>query len=120
MLLRNLKNSFILILTFIFLGCCPVISNTVSAVDAVSKVEVVQNKSLLPGQKEKKHVLNKFFVTMLWVCGSCFVIFSGLLLYKRFKDKRWEEHLSPEPDISQNLNSPDTLDEAAEFVIKKF
>ena len=101
--------------------CCPVV---LAAVDNESAVAVPKTTasaaSLVPNNAEKKQVFNKFLVSMLWVFGSCFLIIVCLLLYRKIASKSNDNVIMIEPDILQNLNSPDTVEEAAEFVIKKF
>lgn len=73
-------------------------------------------------EKEKKNeagsVLKKFFISMCWVGGSCLVIFLILLAYKRLKTAKLVN--SAEIDITKNLNSPETIEEATKFFIEKF
>ena len=78
----------------------------------------VQNKISQTKRHEIKILLKKFGVSMSWVAGSCVVIFLMLLSYKRLKNS--QQKIVINQDISKNLNSPETLDEATKFFIEKF
>lgn len=73
----------------------------------------------LPAKDESKNIFGKFLITMLWVAGSCGVIYLLLILYKRHKDGTSKANEDP-PDMELNLSSPQNVDEAIDFVIKKF
>lgn len=121
MLLKKLKNNLICIFTLGLLLCCQVVWAVGEVNSQVTLPKTATSaSSLVPNNAEKKQVFNKFLVSMLWVFGSCFLIIACLLLYKKIASKNNDEVVMIEPDISQNLTSPDTVDEAAEFVIKKF
>lgn len=121
MLLKKLKSSFLYLMVLSFLSTPALVGSSFNDAGSVFAADAQpKTSSLMPNKKEKKHVLNKFMLSMMWVCGSCVVILGSLLLYKRFKTGREDEKTGNEPDISQNLISPVTIDEAAEFVIKKF
>lgn len=73
-------------------------------------------------EKEKKdeagNVLKKFLISMCWVGGSCLAIFLILLAYKKLKSAKLVS--TAERDISKNLNSPETIEDATKFFIEKF
>lgn len=81
-----------------------------------------QNKTLV-GQQQKpsegKIVLGKFFTTMLWVVGSCAILFLILLLFRK---RIGGMNMSVQRPMSkeQDLNSPSTVDEAVKLFIEKF
>lgn len=79
-----------------------------------------QTTSLVPKtQKKKENILNKFFITMLWVTGSCGLIYGALYFYRKIKNPLSEAGFT-EKDIALDLHSPDTIEESVDFVIKKF
>lgn len=69
-------------------------------------------------KSEGKKVFTKFLISMFWVAGSCIAIFLILLAYKKLKGTKLGQ--TKHIDISKNLNSPDTVDEAIKFFIEKF
>lgn len=67
---------------------------------------------------ELKHVLKKFLVAMALVGGSCLVLYFILSTYKRLKTAQQDEPVNI--DVSKNLTTPDTIDEATRLFIEKF
>lgn len=80
--------------------------------------DVLKPKTNVEKKTEAKNVFGKFLTSMLWVGGSCFVIFFLLFAYKRLKNAPVINPLQTE--IEKNLNTPDTVEEATKFVIEKF
>ena len=82
-----------------------------------------QNKTPVVGQHQKpsegKIVLGKFFTAMLWVVGSCAILFLILLLFRK---RIGGMNMSVQRPMSkeQDLNSPSTVDEAVKLFIEKF
>lgn len=86
--------------------------------DVQNQNDVLKPKTKVEKKTEAKSVFAKFLTTMLWVGGSCIVIFVLLLAYKRLRNA---PIVNPnQPDIEKNLNTPDTVEEATKFVIEKF
>lgn len=98
----------------------PADENTVSTEPTVTEqVQAdVDNSVKIPPKSEIKHVLGKFFKTMLLVIGSCIAIFILLLGYKKLKAPK--NITQSDIDIHKNLNSPETIEEATKFFIEKF
>ena len=69
-------------------------------------------------KSEIKHVIKKFAVSMSWVFLSIIVILAVLLVYKKLGNTR--NIKTNKEDISKNLNSPETVEEATRFFIEKF
>ncbi len=115
-----MKNRFKL---FILLTALAILFSTFNIAFAQKTLPEQQNKTnagtLLPSKEENKNVLGKFFVTMLWVLGSCGVIYVLLVAYKRGKEGS-NATAQTNPDMSLNLDSPQNADDAIELVIKKF
>ena len=95
----------------------PVSSTDGASADKQTKPAITK-KSDEKQKSEASHVLSKFLVSMLWVAGSCVAIFLLLLAYKRFKTGAVKKIVAV--DISKNLNSPDTVEEATKLFIEKF
>lgn len=89
--------------------------------EPVNSQTTVQNTKNSADQKpgEAKIVLGKFFITMLWVVGSCAVLFVILLLYKK---RMGGMNMSVQRPVTkeQDLTSPSTVDEAVRLFIEKF
>lgn len=115
-----MKNRFKL---FILMTALAILLSPFDTAFAQKTVPVQPKKAnagtLLPSKEENKNVLGRFFVTMLWVLGSCGVIYLLLLAYKRGKEGG-NTAAETNQDMSLNLDSPQNADEAIEFVIKKF
>lgn len=112
----NIKNKIITIFISIFLAL-GVFAPQCSFANPLSKpVSVLHN--LVPQKAETGIVLKKFLKSMLLVASSCAVIFLILLAYKRAKSQK--KHKREDTDISKNLNSPETVEEATKFFIEKF
>lgn len=73
----------------------------------------------LPRDSEGKIVLGKFFTTMLWVVGSCAVLFVILLIYKK-RTAGMSMSVQRPMTKEQDLTSPSTVDEAVRLFIEKF
>ena len=56
---------------------------------------------------------------MGWVAGSCVVIYLLLLAYKRRTAAKYAPNEQIQ-DMSLNLDTPQSIDDAVDFVIKKF
>ena len=69
-------------------------------------------------KSEIKKVLKRFAKSMVLVAGSCVCIWGILLAYKRFGNKH-DSDLNNK-NLANDLNSPDTTDEAVKLVIEKF
>lgn len=116
---RKLLSIFVLtVMALSFLmPCC----FATTAKDEKTKTPVVQSELKSKNKKEKsesQNVLVKFFITMLWVAGSCGAIFLALLAYKKLSGASFVDPKHRE--IAKNLNSPETIDDAAKFFIEKF
>ncbi len=119
MLQQNLKNSkhrLIIAATLCLLTIMPIIS---AAPASAFDIKNILKTTETPIKGEKKNVVGKFLNTMFLVVGSCVFIYAILAVYKRRKGI--QEYKQPEAkDISEVLESPDTIDDAVDFVIKKF
>ena len=114
----NKKLKFFAVLIAISLALCSV--NTAFAQKTDNQTQQkAKSSSLLPTKQENKNVLGKFFVTMGWVAGSCVVIYLLLLAYKRRTAAKYAPNEQIQ-DMSLNLDSPQSIDDAVDFVIKKF
>lgn len=117
----KLKNKVIFIIFFICMSFSTLaIGNIAYGNTTINQPNVNTentNASLKP-RNEGKNVLKRFFITMLWVGGSCVAIFLILLAYKKLNSTKLGQ--TRQIDISKNLNSPDTTDEAIKFFIEKF
>ena len=115
-----LKNSLKLFITGVALA---IILSPVNASYAqkstAPKTAKTQTSTLLPTKEENKNVLGKFFVTMMWVFGSCAVIYLVLFLYKRRKEGS-KAPSAQNIDLTTTLDSPQSVEDAVDFVIKKF
>lgn len=67
---------------------------------------------------ELKHVLKKFIIAMALVGGSCTVLYFVLNAYKRIVSVQTIEH--KEIDVSKNLTTPETTEDATKLFIEKF
>ena len=105
--------AFIMSLTVSMPCCCAVEQPKTSE----SQPQIVQRKNK-EDKNEVKTVLTKFLITMLWVGGSCLVIFLLLYAYKNLKKSKIvnQGHI----DIAKNLNSPESIEDATKFFIEKF
>ncbi len=112
----KIKIKILTILLSVILGFGFIVPNY-SAANPVSNHLAAVHK-LLPQKAETRIVLKKFLKSMLLVAGSCAGIFLILLIYKRARTPRAIK--STQADISKNLNSPESVDEAVKFFIEKF
>lgn len=71
-----------------------------------------------PYKSEFKSVIKKFALSMSWVLLSIIVIWGILLAYKKLGSNKLVK--TQKEDISKNLNSPETVEEATRFFIEKF
>lgn len=69
-------------------------------------------------KNEAKNVLSRFTKSMLLVAGSCLAIYLVLLGYKRLKGAKLIN--TQQVEISKNLTSPETIEEATKLFIEKF
>lgn len=116
---NNFKNNIFLVLLLCFLSVTPVSAlDKTETTDSNTKPKA-KTSSLMPTKQEKKNIFGRFFITMIWVLGSCGAICGALIVYKRIKNPANTLN-EREQDISQNLTSPSTADDAIDFVIKKF
>lgn len=69
-------------------------------------------------KNEKKQVMSKFIHSMLLVFGSCLAISFLLLLYKKLSQPKIVP--TRDIDISKDLNTPQTIEDATKFFIEKF
>ena len=117
----KLKNK---VISIIFFFCITFSTMTVASIAYADttvnqpNVNVEKTNTSLKPRNEGKNVLKRFFITMLWVGGSCIAIFLILLAYKKLNSTKLGQ--TRQIDISKNLNSPDTTDEAIKFFIEKF
>lgn len=90
--------------------------------NSVNSVPVVENKTNETKKpyksNELKHVLKKFLIAMALVGGSCAVLYFVLSAYKRISVANDTER--EEIDVSKNLTTPETIDDATKFFIEKF
>lgn len=112
----SIKSKFVLVLLSIFLmfGAATPCYSSPSGV----LIKAVSKSLKLSDNTEGETVLKKFLKSMLFVAGSGTAIFLLLLLYRRTRKINHVKQ-SP-PDISKNLNSPETIDAATKFFIEKF
>ena len=106
--LLTVITAFIMALTVSMPCCCAV--EQPKAAD--TQPQIVQKKHK-EDRNEAKNVL-----TMLWVGGSCLVIFLILYAYKNLKKSNIVNH--GQIDIAKNLNSPESIEDATKFFIEKF
>ena len=111
--LLTVITAFIMALTASMPCCCAV--EQPKAAD--TQPQIVQKKHK-EDRNEAKNVLTKFLITMLWVGGSCLVIFLILYAYKNLKKSNIVNH--GQIDIAKNLNSPESIEDATKFFIEKF
>lgn len=120
MQLKILKNKILIVSTAILIT---IFSANLSYAETQKNTVQTQQKpaatALIPSKKENKNILGKFFITMLWVLSSCVIIYGVLLLYKKSKSSA-DTDCVKEKDIAMNLESPSSVDDATDFVIKKF
>lgn len=74
-----------------------------------------------PRQKsELVHVLKKFATSMGLVVGSCAILYFALRTYKRFKEQETGEEETYLVDVTKDLTTPETIEDATKFFIEKF
>lgn len=118
---RKLLSILIFAITAFFcvMPFCSAEDNSSDGLKPRVRQEKVSEDKVKDGEKtEKNNVLSKFLVSMLWVAGSCFAIFLILLAYKRLTETSIGQ--TKNTDVSKNLNSPETVDDAVKFFIEKF
>ncbi len=106
---KNLLATVILIIMCAF-SFLPVKAVT----EETQTVQTQQTKS------EIKHVLKKFAFAMALVGGSCLILYFALRTYKRFKEQEILDDTSSYVDVTKNLTTPDTIEDATKFFIEKF
>ncbi len=109
--------SFLIFLTAAFIYMMP-LCLAAEDTSGVLKLRSRQESALSHKKSEGKNVLSKFLVSMLWVAGSCAAIFLILLAYKRIKGTSFGQ--TRQIEVSKNLNSPETVDDAVKLFIEKF
>jgi hypothetical protein len=85
---------------------------------AANKHNVLTPKTKVEKESELQNVFKRFLKTMLWVAGSVVGLYFVLLILKKFSTTKVS--VEPEIDLDKNLASPETVDDATQFVIKKF
>lgn len=104
----------------IILNIALIFAMSVFSVLPVKAVDELSQTGANTRQKsELSHVLKKFAISMGLVGGSCLILYIALNTYKRFKDQEnnTETYLV---DVTKDLTTPETIDEATKFFIEKF
>lgn len=87
-------------------------------VEQITQEQSIQLKQTKKTHKEAKHVLGKFIHTLMLVGGSCIAIFVLLTIYQRFSNR--QNKPVHNIDISKDLESPETIEDAVKLFIEKF
>ena len=83
-----------------------------------SNVVDLTPKTKTEKKSELNNVLKKFAKSMGLVIGSCVSIYILLIVYKKFRKNGSKENYNS--SLANNLNTPETTDEAIKLVIEKF
>ena len=85
---------------------------------AANTQDILKPKTKIEKKSELHNVFARFLKTMAWVLGSAFGLYVILLICKKFTNN--PVTINTNIDLDKNLTSPDTIEDATKFVIKKF
>lgn len=94
------------------------LGSRIVTVEQTFEDENISSKAVTKRHKEAKHVFAKFLHTLLLVGGSCIVIYILLGLYKKYSSRK--KQILRNIDVTKDLESPETIEDAIKLFIEKF